>query len=93
MLMLCLRAAAGSWPHRHNAQGGAYGGGWSLQSNAHACPPPSPLACRGSNLILSGAYQDFSPAWYADVGQSLELLIILNAVVTGEMDGWLQTSV
>jgi hypothetical protein len=40
-------------------------------------------ACRGTNLILSGAYADFSPSWYVDVGQSLQLLIIINAVVTG----------
>lgn len=38
---------------------------------------------RGTNLILSGAYTDFSPSWYTDVGQSLQLLIIINAVVTG----------
>ena len=43
--------------------------------------------CRGTNLILSGAYSDFSPNWYADVGQSLQLLIIINAVVTGEGSG------
>jgi hypothetical protein len=34
-------------------------------------------------LILSGAYSDFSPSWYADVGQSLQLLIIINAAVIG----------
>lgn len=43
--------------------------------------------CRGTNLILSGAYSDFSPSWYADVGQSLQQLIIINAVVTGEGSG------
>eukprot|EP00775_Hariotina_reticulata_P011394 gene11394-11542_t len=37
----------------------------------------------GSNLIMTGPYADFSTAWYADVGQSLQLIIILNAVLTG----------
>lgn len=41
------------------------------------------MCCRGANLILSGAYNDFSPSWYVDVGQSLEIIIILNAVLTG----------
>lgn len=44
--------------------------------------PPVHSPCRGSGLILSGAYTDFSPSWFVDVGQSLQLLIIINAVVT-----------
>jgi hypothetical protein len=35
-------------------------------------------------LILSGAYDDFSANWYVDVGQSLQIIIILNAMLTGE---------
>jgi hypothetical protein len=34
-------------------------------------------------LILSGAYDDFSANWYVDVGQSLQIIIILNAMLTG----------
>jgi hypothetical protein len=41
------------------------------------------LRCRGANLILSGAYDDFSTNWYVDVGQSLQIIIILNAMLTG----------
>lgn len=48
-----------------------------------------PTCCRGTNLILSGAYADFSPSWYVDVGQSLQLLIIINAVLTGGCQMWL----
>jgi hypothetical protein len=42
------------------------------------------IVCRGANLILSGAYDDFSANWYVDVGQSLQIIIILNAMLTGE---------
>lgn len=39
---------------------------------------------RGANLILSGAYDDFTANWYVDVGQTLQIIIILNAMLTGE---------
>jgi len=86
------------WPHECVAPQPKYGARLARRAHCSGVngqrpltsPPvtciPTPLLtapCRGSNLILSGAYTDFSPSWYVDVGQSLQLLIIINAVVTG----------
>lgn len=52
-------------------------------SPAAECDASALSSARGTNVILSGAFTDFVPGWYIDVGQSLEIIIILNAVLTG----------
>jgi hypothetical protein len=80
MLKLALAAAAGFHDHTSIAAPFDMHMGLTHPTGHFAS---TTLSCRGANLILSGAYSDFSPSWYADVGQSLQLLIIINAVVIG----------